>query len=145
MALLDSADIAAVFADNSVEDVSSVPNAPVYEWHSGTDVLIPVEAIDSTMARYCEAWVPVTSDVVSAPDHLSAAVIGLHETDDQIARSLHDLVDGRSEVSRRPSRWAQTRIAAVLPPVSPSCADVEQRYNGRGASNRASVASGRDV
>lgn len=42
-----------------------------------TDVLIPVEAIDSTMARYCEAGVPVTSDVVTAPDHLSAAVIGL--------------------------------------------------------------------
>ncbi|MCW2295541.1 lipase family protein [Rhodococcus erythropolis] len=41
------------------------------------DVLIPVEAIDSTMARYCEAGVPVTSDVVSAPDHLSAAGIGL--------------------------------------------------------------------
>lgn len=77
LALLDSADIQAVFADNSVEDVSSVPNAPVYEWHSGTDVLIPVEAIDSTMARYCEAGVAVTSDVVSAPDHLSAAVIGL--------------------------------------------------------------------
>ncbi|WP_230091258.1 hypothetical protein [Rhodococcus sp. AQ5-07] len=34
MALLDSADIAAVFADNSVEEVSSVPNAPVYERHS---------------------------------------------------------------------------------------------------------------
>ena len=34
MALLDSADIQAVFADNSVEDVASVPNAPVYEWHS---------------------------------------------------------------------------------------------------------------
>lgn len=49
-------------ADNSVEDVSSVPNAPVYEWHSGTDVLIPVDAIDSTMARYCEAGVPVTFD-----------------------------------------------------------------------------------
>ncbi|MDJ0104996.1 lipase family protein [Rhodococcus erythropolis] len=77
VALLDSADIAVVFSGNSVEDVSSVPNAPVYEWwHSGTDVLIPVEAIDSTMARYCEAGVPVTSDAVSAPDHLSAAVIG---------------------------------------------------------------------
>ena len=34
MALLDSADIAAAFTDNSVEDVSSVPNATVYEWHS---------------------------------------------------------------------------------------------------------------
>lgn len=29
------------------------------------------------MARYCETGVPVTSDVVSAPDHLSAVVIGL--------------------------------------------------------------------
>ncbi|MFJ6262806.1 hypothetical protein [Rhodococcus erythropolis] len=27
------------FADNIVEDVSSVPNAPVYAWHSGTDVV----------------------------------------------------------------------------------------------------------
>jgi len=39
--------------------------------------LIPVEAIDSAMALYREAVVPVTSDVVSAPDHLSAAVIRL--------------------------------------------------------------------
>lgn len=60
---------------------------PLYtEWHSGTDVLIPVEAIDSTMARYCEAGVPVTSDEVSAPDHLSAAVIGvLKFLDDRFA------------------------------------------------------------
>lgn len=194
------------------------------------------------MARYCEAGVAVTSDVVSAPDHLSAAVIGLpgaaevprrplrrhrshhelltpisdpppqraertmsitgtiltllritavpplpgtarkfvstgrpvvdrpcsirrppirhphqgrtpkakvsstqsstttavfedqptspangYETDDQIARSLSDLVDGRSEVSRRPSRWEQTRIAAILLPVSPPSVDAEQR------------------
>ncbi|MFI5436100.1 hypothetical protein ACHMZP_31335 [Rhodococcus baikonurensis] len=50
-----------------------------------------------------------------------------YETDDQIARSLHDLVDGRSEVSRRPSRWEETRIAAVLLPVSPPSVDREQR------------------
>lgn len=50
-----------------------------------------------------------------------------YETDDQLARSLHDLVDGRSEVSRRPGRWAQTRIAAVLLPVSPPSVDGEQR------------------
>lgn len=49
-----------------------------------------------------------------------------YETDDQIARSLSDLVDGRSEVSRRPSRWAQTRIAAVLLPASPPSVDGEQ-------------------
>lgn len=39
MTLLDSADIQTVFADNSAEDVPSVPNAPVYAWHSGTDVV----------------------------------------------------------------------------------------------------------
>jgi hypothetical protein len=50
-----------------------------------------------------------------------------YETDDQIARSLSDLVGGRSEVSRRPSRWEETRIAAVLLPVSPPCVDGEQR------------------
>ncbi|PBI88021.1 hypothetical protein BKP42_61010 [Rhodococcus erythropolis] len=206
-----------------------------------TDVLIPVEAIDSTMARYCEAGVPVTSDeslrtrpplgggnrptrrsrsssttaspaslrprtadthlrspttesrahhehrntILTLDDHgmcphgraprgssfnqqtcggpsvryptttnsssspgripkarasstrsstttavfedrPASPAIG-YETDDQIARSLSDLVDGRSEVSRRPSRWAQTRIAAVLLPVSPPNVDGEQR------------------
>lgn len=50
-----------------------------------------------------------------------------YETDDQIARSLNDLVDGISEVSRRPSRWEETRIAAVLLPASPSSVDGAQR------------------
>ena len=59
-------------------------------------------------------------------DRPTSPAIG-YETDDQIARSLHDLVDGRSEVSRRPSRWEQTRIAAVLLPVSPPSVDGEQR------------------
>ncbi|MET4614160.1 dienelactone hydrolase [Rhodococcus sp. PvR044] len=76
-ALLDSPPVQAVLAENSVEDVASVPNAPVYEWHSGTDVLIPVDSITKTMRRYCDAGVPVQSEVVSSPDHLSAAVIGL--------------------------------------------------------------------
>ena len=76
-ALLDSAPIQSVLAENSVEDVTSVPNAPVYEWHSGTDVLIPVDSITNTLKRYCEAGVSVQTDVVSSPDHLSAAVIGL--------------------------------------------------------------------
>ncbi|RAL30836.1 hypothetical protein CVN56_31370 [Rhodococcus sp. AQ5-07] len=58
-------------------------------------------------------------------DRPTSPAIG-YETDDQIARSLNDLVDGRSEVNRRPSRWELTRIAAVLLPASPSSADDEQ-------------------
>lgn len=76
-ALLDSPTVQAVLADNSVEKVPSVPNAPVYEWHSPTDVLIPVDAITNTMRRYCAAGVTVQSELVPSPDHLSAAVIGL--------------------------------------------------------------------
>ncbi|WP_081830416.1 lipase family protein [Rhodococcus sp. UNC363MFTsu5.1] len=76
-ALLDSPPVQAVLAENGVENVASVPNAPVYEWHSGTDPLIPVDSITKTMRRYCDAGVPVQSEVVSSPDHLSAAAIGL--------------------------------------------------------------------
>ncbi|ATI36547.1 lipase (plasmid) [Rhodococcus sp. H-CA8f] len=76
-ALLDDPSIQAVFADNSVEALTSVPNAPIYEWHANDDVLIPVDAITSTMRRYCDAGVPVQSESVWSPDHLSAAVVGL--------------------------------------------------------------------
>ena len=76
-ALLDDPSIQAVFADNSVEALPSVPNAPIYEWHANDDVLIPVDAITSTMRRYCDAGVPVQSESVWSPDHLSAAVVGL--------------------------------------------------------------------
>ena len=69
-----------------------------------TDVLIPVEAIDSTMARYCEAGVPVTSDVVSAPDHLSAAVIGL---------------PGAAGVPRRPLRRHRSHHELLTPISDP--------------------------
>jgi Secretory lipase len=76
-ALLDSPNVQAVFDDNSVEKITSVPTAPVYEWHSPTDALIPVDAITTTMRRYCDAGVAVQSELVSSPDHLSAAVLGL--------------------------------------------------------------------
>ncbi|NKS56337.1 lipase [Rhodococcus hoagii] len=75
--LLDTAPVQAVLNDNSVEKVQSVPNAPIYEWHAETDALIPVDSITSTMRRYCDAGVPVQSEAVWSPDHLSAAVVGL--------------------------------------------------------------------
>ena len=78
-ALLESPPVQAVLDENSIEKVDSVPNAPVFEWHSPTDVLIPVDAITNTMQRYCAAGVPVQSEEVLSPDHLSAAVIGLPE------------------------------------------------------------------
>lgn len=76
-ALLDDPSIRAVFADNSVEEVPSVPNAPIYEWHAADDLLIPVDSITNTVKRYCASGVSVQSNIVSSPDHLSAAVIGL--------------------------------------------------------------------
>lgn len=77
VALLDDPAVQDVFSDNSVEDIASVPNAPIYEWHAADDVLIPVDSITSTMRRYCDAGVAVRSEIVRSPDHLSAAVIGL--------------------------------------------------------------------
>ncbi|WP_413767727.1 lipase family protein [Rhodococcus pyridinivorans] len=77
LALLDSPAIQEVLMENSVEKVPTVPNAPVYEWHSPTDVLIPLDAISTTLRRYCDAGVPVQSELVPSPDHITAAVIGL--------------------------------------------------------------------
>ena len=77
MALLDSPPVREVLNENSVEKVATVPNAPVYEWHSPTDVLIPLHSVSTTLRRYCEAGVPVQTELVPSPDHLTAAVIGL--------------------------------------------------------------------
>jgi hypothetical protein len=52
---------------------------PVFEWHSPTDSLIPIDAIDNTKRRWCAAGVPVQTVQVPAPEHLSAAVLGAPE------------------------------------------------------------------
>lgn len=67
----------AITDEISLEYQPGIPNAPIYEWHSPGDVLIPLDAIDRTIARYCAAGVPVTSGRVDTPDHLTAAVLGL--------------------------------------------------------------------
>lgn len=63
--------------ENSLSLYRGVPTMPIFEWHSPTDVLIPVASIDYTTRRYCRAGVRVQSLLTPSPDHMSAAVIGL--------------------------------------------------------------------
>jgi hypothetical protein len=65
-----------VVEENSVELYGSAPETPIFEWHSPTDPLIPIGAIDSTARRWCGAGVPVQMVHVPAIDHLSAAAVG---------------------------------------------------------------------
>ncbi|MGW5573978.1 lipase family protein [Nocardia thailandica] len=75
--MIDSPEARAVVEENSLELFPGVPATPIFEWHSGTDVLIPVDAITRTMRRWCEAGARVRSEAVISPDHLTAALIGL--------------------------------------------------------------------
>ncbi|MFE5284749.1 lipase family protein [Nocardia sp. NPDC056611] len=68
-----------VLRENSLELFGEVPQTPVFEWHSPTDPLIPVQAIDNTDRRWCAAGVPVQTLHVPAPEHLSGAVMGAPE------------------------------------------------------------------
>lgn len=75
--LMNSPEMIAAVNENSVEMYPGVPKAPYFEWHSPADALIPVSAIDNTLARYCRAGVLVTEVKVPSNDHLTAAVLGL--------------------------------------------------------------------
>ncbi|AMY21261.1 MULTISPECIES: lipase family protein [Nocardiaceae] len=66
-----------VVEENSLELYPGIPRAPIFEWHSPTDVLIPVDAIDNSTRRYCAAGTPVQTLLTPSPDHLSAALLGL--------------------------------------------------------------------
>ncbi|WP_408642101.1 lipase family protein [Speluncibacter jeojiensis] len=66
-----------VASENSLEDYPGVPKTPIFEWHSPTDVLIPVDSINTTMRRYCAAGVKVQAELVPSPDHLTTAVLGV--------------------------------------------------------------------
>ncbi|AHH17742.1 secretory lipase [Nocardia nova SH22a] len=67
-----------VVEDNSLElYTDSVPNMPVFEWHSPIDGLIPVDSIRNTDHRWCQAGVLVQSEEIPVPDHLTAAVLGI--------------------------------------------------------------------
>lgn len=77
--------------ENSLALYPGVPKTAVFEWHSPTDVLIPVSSIDSTNRRYCRAGVRLQSLLTPSPDHMSAAVIGILPA----LAFLQDRFDGR--------------------------------------------------
>ncbi len=75
--MIDDPTVMAVLEENSLELYDGVPNIPVFEWHSPSDPLIPVDAIVNTDRRYCAAGVRLDMDMNPSPEHLSAAVLGL--------------------------------------------------------------------
>ncbi len=77
--------------ENSLALYRGVPKTPIFEWHSPTDVLIPVASIAQTNRRYCRAGTPVQSLLTPTPDHMTAAVIGLLPA----FSYLQDRFDGR--------------------------------------------------
>lgn len=66
-----------------------MPKAPIFEWHSPTDALIPVDSVVATMRRYCAAGVPVQTLLTPTPDHLSAAALGLFPALDWVDARFH--------------------------------------------------------
>ncbi|WP_109529110.1 lipase family protein [Nocardia aurea] len=77
MSLMTNRDARAVLEENSLEFFDGVPRIPVYEWHSASDPLIPVDSIVATNRRYCDAGVRLQADTTISPEHMSAAVLGV--------------------------------------------------------------------
>jgi hypothetical protein len=75
--LINSPEARRVVDENSLELFDGVPKIPVYEWHSPTDPLIPLNAIRSTNHRYCAAGVRLQAELTPSPEHMTAAVLGL--------------------------------------------------------------------
>ncbi|MEV5837255.1 lipase family protein [Nocardia sp. NPDC052112] len=65
-----------VVEENSLELYPGVPQIPMFEWHSPSDPLIPVDDINTTNSRWCNAGVQLQTELVQVPEHLSAAVAG---------------------------------------------------------------------
>ncbi|MFI6999989.1 lipase family protein [Nocardia sp. NPDC050175] len=84
--------------ENSVELYPGVPDAPIFEWHSPQDNLIPLDAIANTVNRYCRAGVRVESELFPSPDHLTTAVVGFP--------SMLNWLDGRFSGKPAPSNCA---------------------------------------
>lgn len=74
--LIDDERVWQVSGENSLELFDGTPTVPVFEWHTPTDPLIPVESVDRTNRRYCQAGVRLWSELYPSPDHLATAVLG---------------------------------------------------------------------
>ncbi|MFD0365009.1 lipase family protein [Nocardia sp. GCM10030253] len=77
MSLVGDRNARAVIEENSLELFDGVPKTPIFEWHSPSDPLIPVDSIVNTNRRYCAAGVRLQAEVNLSPEHLSAAVLGI--------------------------------------------------------------------
>ena len=75
--IFDDPAVRKVVAANGLDTFPGVPNAPVFEWHSPTDELIPVESIVATNNRFCRAGVRISSLSTPAPNHLAAYPLGI--------------------------------------------------------------------
>ncbi|WP_372494183.1 lipase family protein [Nocardia pulmonis] len=75
--LVDRPEAWQVLRENSLELFDGVPTMPIFEWHSASDPLIPLDAIDNTNRRYCAAGVRLRTESNPSPEHLSAAVLGV--------------------------------------------------------------------
>ncbi|MFH5209043.1 lipase family protein [Antrihabitans spumae] len=82
--------------ENSLEFYPGIPNAPVFEWHSPIDGLIPVPAIDNTLGRYCAAGVDLFTMLTPTPDHLSAAPLGMFQALDWLDKKFQNQPTVRS-------------------------------------------------
>ncbi|MEV0248877.1 lipase family protein [Nocardia sp. NPDC050712] len=74
--LIDDPRVWAIAEENSLELFDGVPSVPIFEWHTPIDPLIPVDAVENTLRRYCGAGVRVESQLYPSPDHLATAVMG---------------------------------------------------------------------
>lgn len=85
-----------IFDENSLELYPGIPKTPIFEWHSPIDGLIPVDAIDNTLRRYCAAGVDLFTMLTPTPDHLSAAPLGMFQALDWLDRKFQGLPTARS-------------------------------------------------
>ncbi|MET7768963.1 lipase family protein [Nocardia sp. NPDC005366] len=74
--LIDDQRVWEVSGENSLELFAETPTVPVFEWHTPIDPLIPVDSVDRTNRRYCDAGVRLWSELYPSPDHLATAVLG---------------------------------------------------------------------
>ncbi|MGV9836475.1 lipase family protein [Nocardia niigatensis] len=79
----------AILQQNSLVRYAGVPEMPVFEWHSPTDPLIPLDDLAATMDRWRASGDSVTSVAMPAPEHLTAAVMGIPAAIDFLTRQLN--------------------------------------------------------